>query len=180
MQGHPESVRLCFILLHGNLVMQIALITPGVTTGRGGGEVCWRAVLLWAFLFLVEIIDKSLCTSVAQCSTPNNLLQNKPFKTGLMWRENKLRAIRLHVPPLRFTQISGYILKDYCDFFPACLSFTQPHKLPFFQINQEFFWRNSSEAKEDYPPIKNAVDPSLDSVLTWRTSGTQPSAEGQA
>lgn len=29
---------------------------------------------VWAFLFLVEIIDKSLCTLVAQCSTPNNLL----------------------------------------------------------------------------------------------------------
>lgn len=39
---------LCFILLHRNLVMQIALLTPGLTTGKEAGGVSEHAaVLTW-------------------------------------------------------------------------------------------------------------------------------------
>lgn len=46
-----SQLRLRFILLHRNLVMQIALITPGLTTGEEAGGVLEHAAVLTRWLF---------------------------------------------------------------------------------------------------------------------------------
>lgn len=107
---------LCFILLHRNLVMQIALLTLRLTTGKEAGSLLEYASVLPSSFNKFCFFQSSFFFFFVHCWA--KLLSNKPLKSMLArWEKSRVIiccALNIH---------DGWFAKVQCQHCFSCLQY---------------------------------------------------------